>query len=130
MLDFVTGSVTGTGADIDVELGFKPSYVKVFNKTAIEAGVAESDVALEWFEGMAADSAIKHNIAIPYDNSTAVAETKAANMEFITANGITILETSTVQTADPVTMTGFTGFRIPAAFQAASDELYYIASRN
>lgn len=116
MLQFVTGSITGTGSDIDVDLGFKPKYVKVFNKT--------SPAALEWFEGMGDDAAIKHN-QITDDGATTT-----NNFEVVSSDGITVLDSSSVQTSDPVTVTGFNGFQIPAAFQSDSDELYYIAGRN
>lgn len=122
MLQFKTGTITGTGSDIDVDLGFIPSYVKVINRTAL--GAAGTLVALEWFEGMGDDNAVGIN-AIQDDSATTT-----YNLANKTSDGITSLQTSSVQTSDPVAMTGFNGFRIPAAFQAADDELYYIAARN
>lgn len=44
---------TGTVAAIDITCGFKPRYVKVVNTDG--SGL----VMIEWFEGMADDSAIK-----------------------------------------------------------------------
>lgn len=38
----------------EIELGFQPSYVKIFNPT--------NGVCLEWFEGMPQDSGIKTGI--------------------------------------------------------------------
>lgn len=47
------GSVIGTGVALDVRtIGFRPSYVKVFN-------VSADNAAGEWLEGMADDSAFK-----------------------------------------------------------------------
>lgn len=51
-----TGSVTGTGADITVKVGFQPSHVRVVN--------VETGDAMEWFSGMADDSAVKMTNAI------------------------------------------------------------------
>ena len=49
----VFGAKVGTGANIDIELGFIPSYVCVENITS--AGLEK----LEWWAGMANASAIK-----------------------------------------------------------------------
>jgi hypothetical protein len=53
MFNTVYGSQDGTGASIDIELGFVPSHVKVVN---IESATVEE---LEWYTGMADASAIK-----------------------------------------------------------------------
>lgn len=63
------GTVTGTGAAINIQLGWVPDYVKVINYT-------DGDTIHEWFNGMTAGHAIK--------TDTAVAK--------ITANGITAYE--------------------------------------
>ena len=47
----LTGKVTGTGADITVKVGFKPSHVIATNII--------NGHTMEWFAGMDADSAIK-----------------------------------------------------------------------
>ena len=108
MLDLVSQAVTGTGSDIDVELGFTPSYVKVINRTQA--------TMLEWVQGMGDDNGIEY--------------ASGGGLTSVTSDGITALSTSSVQTTDPVTVTGFNGFQIPAAFQSDGDELYYIAARN
>ena len=46
----VTGKVTGTGAAINVQLGFQPRYVKVFNPN--DAGGLYPTI--EYFDGMPA----------------------------------------------------------------------------
>lgn len=51
--NIIFGSQDGTGANIDIELGFLPTSVKVVN---LESATLEQ---LEWYEGMAAASAIK-----------------------------------------------------------------------
>ena len=60
---------TGTVAAFDLTTGFKPRYVRVINTTSRDM--------MEWFEGMADDSAIK----------TVAAGTRT----IITSNGITPL---------------------------------------
>lgn len=46
-----SGTVTGTGAALNVSLGFKPSYVKILNDTAGDS--------LEYYDSMADGSAYK-----------------------------------------------------------------------
>lgn len=46
-----TGTVTGTGAAINISLGWKPDYVRVLN-------VTDGDTVDEWVNGMAAGTAI------------------------------------------------------------------------
>jgi len=46
-----TGTVTGTGAALNVSVGFSPDYVKVFNDTAGDS--------LEWLSNMTAGHAFK-----------------------------------------------------------------------
>lgn len=72
--DVVVGTVEGTGSAINIELGFVPSYVKVYNYD----GVA----VVEWFAGMTdghglktlptpAVSAITSNGISAYDGTSA-----------------------------------------------------------
>ena len=67
--------VTGTGAAIDINLGWVPDYVRIVN-------ITDADVIDEWFaDGSAAGTAIQ----------TAAAVAARAS------NGITILNTSTAK---------------------------------
>lgn len=52
-----TGKVTGTGAAINIPLGFVPDYVKVVNAT-------DADQIDEWFAGMANGTSIQTNTAV------------------------------------------------------------------
>lgn len=45
------GTYTGTGAAINLELGFIPDYVRILN-------VTDGNLAMEWFNGMAAGTSI------------------------------------------------------------------------
>lgn len=51
MRDIAIGSYTGTGAAINVSLGFIPDYVRIVNAT-------DGDVTAEWFKGMADASSV------------------------------------------------------------------------
>lgn len=124
MLQVKTGAITGTGAAIDVNLGFKPSYVKVINRSKLGSN---ADQVLEWFEGMGDDNAVAWQRTDKVLTDETIQQHSLVDK---TSGGITILGTSTVQTTDPVTVIGFNGFSIPAAFQASGDKLYYIAARN
>lgn len=72
------GSVEGTGAVLNVECGFIPSYVKILNID--DAGSLFS--SLEWFQGMATASGLKTK-SIADDGTTA-----NKSSELITSNGI------------------------------------------
>jgi len=53
MKQMYTGLVTGTGAAINIEMGFIPNYVRVCNIT--------DAIILEWSNTMGAAKGIKHN---------------------------------------------------------------------
>lgn len=55
MQEIAVGTVAGTGAAINVSLGFIPRYVKVYNNDDA-GGLAPK---IEWWQGMAAASGVK-----------------------------------------------------------------------
>lgn len=75
---FTTGTVEGTGAAINVQLGFTPSKVVIYNID--DAGALSP--SLTWVSGMAAASGWK-TLSIA-DNGT----TTKKSSEYITADGI------------------------------------------
>lgn len=81
MEQVVTGSIAGTGATINISLGFIPRYVKVFNYN--DAGALYPTV--EWWEGMPAASGLKNKRQAVNEGGTA---TYSVVNERITANGI------------------------------------------
>lgn len=93
------GSYTGSGAAINIELGFQPDHVRVVNET-------DGTFAWEWFRGMTAGHALQSNAT--GDNSK------------ITANGITTL------TGGSNTREGFT---VGTALSTATKTFRYVASR-
>jgi hypothetical protein len=57
MANIKTGSTTGTGAAINIELGFIPDFVAVFNTT-------DADQIDFWLTGMTAATSIQVNTAV------------------------------------------------------------------
>ncbi|MCP4546654.1 MAG: hypothetical protein GY835_09345 [bacterium] len=104
MNEVKTGTVEGTGAAINVQLGFQPDYVKVYNYDS--AGVEE----LEWFSGMTNGHAIK--------KTGAPARTK------ITSNGISAYGGTAGGNGAGFTVGADTDVNV------ASETLFWLAVRN
>lgn len=51
------GTYTGTGAAINIELGFVPSYFRTIN-------ITDGDAGITWFAGMAAGTGITEGAAL------------------------------------------------------------------
>lgn len=75
-MKFASGSTTGTGAAINISLGWEPAYVRVFN-------VTDGDTVDEWTSAMADGTSITISAAAatratngitPYDGSTSAAK--------------------------------------------------------
>jgi len=113
MQEFYAGSVAGTGAAINVSIGFKPDYVRAINYTNTAGAVA----SVEWFTGMTAAHALK-GLGVA-DNGTSGDESAA----FITSLGI-----SQYDGTDALTE----GFTIGADtdLNVSGDTILYIAMRN
>lgn len=94
------GSYVGTGAAINVSLGFKPHYLRIMNET-------DGDESWDWFSGMAAASALQH--------AAAGANTK------ITANGISEYDGSS---------NAGEGFTVGTALSEVGKTFRYVALRN
>lgn len=80
--NIATGSFTGAGAAVDLELGFNPRYIKLFNMT--------DAMTYEFCEGMAATQTLKtvtagtttvdaNSIIVPDQNGFAIAAAGAVN---------------------------------------------------
>ncbi|HYI43199.1 MAG TPA: hypothetical protein VD768_06220 [Sphingomicrobium sp.] len=73
------GTVTGTGAAINVPIGFQPDYVLIYN--------AVTGAKIEWFRGMAAASAIKTvvagDITVAATNGVSALDSKTAGEGFV-----------------------------------------------
>lgn len=57
MANIVKGSTTGTGAAINISIGFEPVFVLISNRT-------DADQLDLWFTGMAAGTSIQINTAV------------------------------------------------------------------
>lgn len=97
------GSYTGTGAAIDVELGWVPDYIRIWNAT-------DGDETYEWFSGMAAANALK------------TANHASTQLALITSNGITAL--------NPKDFAKKKGFTVGTAISESTKVFRYIAVRN
>lgn len=73
---------TGTAAAITITVGFKARYIQVWNVTGTGTGL----ICVKWFEGMAADSAIKMEDA----------GSSETTLSLITTLGITVSDKSFV----------------------------------
>jgi hypothetical protein len=104
-----TGSYTGTGAAINIELGFIPDYIRVIN-------ITDGDDAWEWFSSMAAASAIYQRNLV--DNATS----GNSSMALITTNGI-----STYDAAD---FSHKKGFKVGTSLSENGKTFAYVATRN
>lgn len=75
MANIKVGTYEGTGAAINISLGFTPDYVKVWNSE-------DGDANWEWFNGLSANDALQSINVVDSGSSG------AAGMELITSNGI------------------------------------------
>lgn len=109
MTQLATGTYTGTGAAVNVEIGFAPDYIKIIN-------VTDGDDAWEFFGGMTAGHAIYTRNVV--DNAT----TGNASMSRITANGISL--------RNPTDFVGKHGFTAGSACSETGKTFAWIAARN
>lgn len=96
------GSYTGTGAAINIELGFIPDYVLIENAT-------DGDANWKWFSGMAAASALQQ-----------IAD---GTKSLITSNGVSPL-------AGDRTTPRREGFTIGTALSESAKVFRYVAMRS
>lgn len=78
------GTYTGTGAAINISLGFVPDYVRVAN-------ITDGDTTWDWFNGMAAGTAIQTDTAVATLGSngiTAYAGSTTASAGFTVGTGL------------------------------------------
>lgn len=104
-----TGLYTGTGAAINIQLGWVPDYVKVINLT-------DGDDAWEWWAGATGNPTIYARNVV--DNAT----TGNSSMSRITANAVSAYS--------PTDFTNKQGFTVGTAMSESGDQFGYIAVRN
>lgn len=108
-----TGTVEGTGAAINIKIGFVPDYVKVFNYD----DDGSLFPTLEWWRGMSDGHALKTS-SIADDGTTA-----NKSSEKITADGIS------EYAGDRDNAPGFT-IGTDSDVNVDGETLYYLAVRN
>jgi hypothetical protein len=96
------GSYTGTGAAINIELGFIPDYVLIENAT-------DGDANWKWFGGMADASALQ--------------QVAAGTKTLITSNGVTPLAGDRTTPRRP-------GFTIGTALSESAKVFRFVAMRS
>lgn len=109
--NFKAGSITGTGSAINVQLGFTPTYIKVWNPN--DAGSLWP--TLEWVTGMAAASGFKTKAITDSGATGNATDTK------ITSNGISVYAGAENSAAK-----GFT-LGADADMNVSGEVVYYIA---
>ena len=108
MQNIVIGTYTGTGAAINVPLGFTPDYVEVYN-------VTDGDDKWEWFSSMTDGHALYSRSVT--DNATS----GNAGMSRITSNGVSVYAGSTSASK---------GFTVGTALSESGKTFAYKAIRN
>lgn len=103
------GSYTGTGAAINVELGWVPDHIEIIN-------ITDGDEKWTWFESMSDANAI-HEQSIADDGTTS-----NVSMEKITSNGVTPYE--------PTNLSNKKGFTVGTAISEDGKTFAYKATRN
>ena len=120
MLQLYTRKIEATGDDQEINLGFKPSWVKVINKDKV--GTEDNKYALEWFDGMDEGEALEYYVAKDSGSEASVQHNDSA--------GIKTVEKSEVdEDGDQVTFDGFFGIEIPGDFSSENDTLFLMAAR-
>ena len=108
------GKFVGTGSDVNLILGFIPSYFRITNFNATDTEVA----VIEWWKEMGDD------VAVHWINSDA----GEANFLAKSSGGlIAEYDTNAITTGTTVSVGGGKGVTIGAAFMDDSDVLYYEA---
>jgi hypothetical protein len=103
------GTFTGTGAAINIELGWIPEHVEIVN-------VTDGDDKWEWYSSMPAASAIYHRAVT--DNATS----GNASMAKITANGVSAYS--------PTNLSSKKGFTVGSALSESAKVFAYKATRS
>lgn len=104
------GTYEGTGAAINIELGFIPDHVRIVN-------TEDGDAAWEWFKGMTDGHAVAYAAIV--DNGT----TGNAAIAPITSNGVSELAGDRITPRRP-------GFTVGTAISESGKTFRYTATRN
>lgn len=103
------GFYTGTGAAINIELGWVPDYVKIINLT-------DGTEMFEWFNGATNNPTIQSRAVT--DNAT----TGNASMVRLTSNAVSAYS--------PTNLSNKPGFTVGTAISTSAKQYGWIAHRN
>ena len=121
-----TGHFEADGNDVNLILGFVPSYLRLFNANATTGEVA----VLEWFGAEMGDAKEFRTTIIADNGSTA-----NTNFSYASSGGdLADYDTNAITTTDPdsiednyIQVTGGKGVTIDGSFMEDSDEVFYLA---
>lgn len=114
-----TGHFQADGDAYNLELGFIPNYLKLINANAGTGEVA----VIEWFgQDQGDDKAFQCTIIA--DNGT----TSGVNFNTVASGGYASeFDTQSINTSNPVQVTGEYGVTIAATWMDDDDEIWYVA---
>lgn len=113
-----SGTIEDTlGAAQNVACGFVPEFVMVYN---LDATDGDNRLLLDFKDQADGDS-----VAIVMMDNDGGSDRVSIIEEG--TNGLSAYKTNSVQTSDPVQITGGQGFTIPANFSDTGDTLYWVA---
>lgn len=113
------GHFQSAGTAYNLELGFIPDYLELINANAVTGEVA----VIKWFGAeQGDDKAFQYTILV--DNGS----TGDANFATVASGGhASAFDTQTVNTSNPVKITGEYGVTIAATWMDDDDEIWYVA---
>jgi len=114
-----TGKFVADGNDVILNLGFVPDYLKLCNANAATGEIA----VIEWFNQCGAGKEFETRIIA--DNGS----TGNTSFRYLSSGGEVeaTVEQATVQTSDPIQVTGSRGVQVDASWMDDGDVIYYLA---
>jgi len=119
-----TGHFEADGADVNLNLGFVPAYIRITNVNAADTEV----ITLEWWAEMGDSKEIWYYKLNNDGGDDIDSPVKNGSGGYVAEYDTTAVDTGTEDSdTDPVRVTGGQGVTISAAFMDDGDEVYYIA---
>ncbi|MFP4086389.1 MAG: hypothetical protein ACLFUL_06305 [Desulfobacteraceae bacterium] len=118
MGQILTGTFEADGNDVTLDLGFIPSYLKLFNADASDGDV----MMIEWF-AQAGETNEFHTVRMKNDGDNTDESpifTESGEIE-------EEVESDDVETSDPVQPVGKRGVKIDGGWMDDGDQIYYFA---
>jgi hypothetical protein len=119
MAQIQVGHFEADGNAVNIQLGFVPDHVKIFNQMA----ALGENIGAEWFGIDGGDNA---GFTIGSMSKDSAGTTTRYNAS---AAYVSDYDATSVQTSDPIQVTGGQGFIVAASFMDDGDEIWYMAMR-